>query len=367
MKPAVIDGAAPQDEWVAGLQGMVDLLAADHAMIVAHDSATGHPLVVRSAGMHAGDLNRFMSPDAARWMQPFRMAMPNGTAINWSTLVSDRQFERSAFYNEVVRPAKGFYAVAARVELPAVSIFVAACRSKPNRDFASGDTAGLQALLPLVTANIDLQHRLWASERGHSSLTDVLDRVDTGIILLDAGLRPVFSNVRAREIAAAKDGLVLGEDSLAASGPLETKALRNAVAATIRPEAPDAAGVALRLRLSRPSGRPSLVVNVMPVSASQATERAEAPPLAAVFVFEPESPPVIDAALLIAAFGLAPREGELAVLLAGGARLSEAARTLGIGIGTARWYLKRVLEKTNTHRQADLIQLIRHGFGNRGP
>lgn len=364
MKPAVTemaermaDGTAPQDEWIAGLQGIADLLAADHAMIVAHDSATGQPLVVQSAGMHDGDLDRFMSPEAARWMQPFRLAMPNGTAVHWSELVSDRQFERSAFYNEVVRPAKGFYAVATRLELPTVSIFVAACRSKQNRDFGRDDAAGLQAFLPLFTANVELHHRLRASEQRHCHLAGVLDRVDTGIILLDAGMRPVFANARAREIAAAKDGLILNDDGLAASGPLETQALRKAVAAK--------AGAAVRLRLSRPSRRPPLVVNVMPIPAGQAAEPMPATALAAVFVFEPESQPVIDAALLSAAFGLAPRESELAVLLAGGAKLSDVALALGIGVGTARWYLKRVLEKTGTHRQADLTHLIRQGFGNR--
>jgi len=365
------DGSMARDEWVTGLQGMVDLLAADHAMIVAHDSATGQPLVVTSAGVHADDFGRFTSPEAEDWMRPFRRAMPNGTAVRWSTLMSDRQFERSVLYNEVVRPANGFYAVATRLDLPAVSVFLAVCRSKRNRDFAPGDATALQGLLPLFTANVELQHRLRASEQRHSELTGVLDRVDAGIVLVDGALRPVFVNARAREIASAKDGLILDEEGLAAGGPLETKALREAVASAIRPDRRDPKttgmkGAPIRLRITRLSARPFLTVNVMPVSAGLATGRTEAAPLAAVFVFEPESPPVIDAALLTAAFGLAPREGEIAVLLAGGARLSEAARTLGIGIGTARWYLKRVLEKTNTHRQAELTQLIRHGFGNRG-
>jgi DNA-binding NarL/FixJ family response regulator len=48
-----------------------------------------------------------------------------------------------------------------------------------------------------------------------------------------------------------------------------------------------------------------------------------------------------------------PREAELVVLIAGGADLRRAAERMGIGLGTARWYLKQALEKTGAHRQSD--------------
>jgi DNA-binding CsgD family transcriptional regulator len=362
-----IGGAATASAaWIPALQGIADLLAADHAMIVVHETASGRPLVVKSAGMDETDLGRFTSPEAARWMEPFKQAMPDGTAVTWSELVSDRQFERSAFYNEVVRPAKGFYAVATRQNLEAISIFLAVCRSKRKRDFTPGDRVSLQTVLPLFATGLELQRRLQVSERHCSGLLRVLDRLDTGIVLLDAAMRPIFANARIQAIAATKDGLTLDQDGLAAAGPLETQALRNAVAAAIQgaPASPAVAmktGAMTRLRLSRPSLQPPLMVNVTPIPAGWPT-----PAAAMVFVVEPEARPAIDAALLSVAFGLAPREAELAALLAQGAKLSDAAVTLGIGVGTARWYLKRVLEKTNTHRQAELVYLILHGFGSRG-
>jgi DNA-binding CsgD family transcriptional regulator/PAS domain-containing protein len=339
-------------------------------MIVVHETASGQPLVVKSAGMDESDLGRFTSPEAARWMEPFKQAMPDGTAVIWSELVSDRQFERSAFYNEVVRPAKGFYAVATRQNLEGFSIFLAVCRSKRRRDFAAHDTANLQTVLPLFGVSFELQRRLQVSEHHCSSLLGVLDRLDTGILLLDATMRPILANARARAIAAAKDGLILGEGGLVAGRPHETQALQSAVAAAIRhgtPTSPAAAaktGAMTRLHLARPSLRPPLTVNVMPIPATKAGGWPAAA-VAVVFVVESETPPVIDAALLGVAFGFAPREAELAALLAHGAKLSDAAVTLGICVGTARWYLKRVLEKTNTHRQAELVCLILQSFGNR--
>jgi DNA-binding CsgD family transcriptional regulator len=88
--------------------------------------------------------------------------------------------------------------------------------------------------------------------------------------------------------------------------------------------------------------------------------------VAAVFIVEPERPAEIDADLLAAGFGLAPREAALAALFARGASLAEAATRLGIVIGTARWYLKRVFAKTDTHRQSELVRLVVGSFRDPG-
>jgi DNA-binding CsgD family transcriptional regulator len=86
-------------------------------------------------------------------------------------------------------------------------------------------------------------------------------------------------------------------------------------------------------------------------------------PGAAVFLWEPDRSSPIDPQLLVESFGLAPREAELVVLIAGGADLRRAAERMGIGLGTARWYLKQALEKTGAHRQSDLV-LLAAGFAD---
>jgi DNA-binding CsgD family transcriptional regulator len=357
----LLDADAPAP-WRPALRGMVDLLGADHAMIAVHDTANGQSLLLEGAGMGDGDLSRFASPEAARWMEPFARALPQAKVTKWSELVSDRQFERSAFYNEVVRPANGFYALAARQELGTASVFLAVCRSKESHDFETGDTASLQAVLPLFAASLDLQRRLRLTELRCSSLEQTLDRLATGVILLDAMARPVFVNAPAQVIAAAKDGLTLSASGLAADGPQQSKSLQRAITLAL---AAKSGGAITRLCLSRPLRRSPLVVNVVPIHRRKPSGRPADTAQAALFLVDPESPPAIDADLLVAAFGFAPREAELAALVAGGAKLADAAARLGIGVGTARWYLKRVLEKTGTHHQAQLIHLILHGFGSR--
>lgn len=64
------------------------------------------------------------------------------------------------------------------------------------------------------------------------------------------------------------------------------------------------------------------------------------------------------AGTLKARFGLTPAEQRLAVALADGTGLREAAGHLGICLSTARAQLKAIFAKTGTHRQAELVALL---------
>lgn len=64
-------------------------------------------------------------------------------------------------------------------------------------------------------------------------------------------------------------------------------------------------------------------------------------------------------ALIMALFDLTPAEARLAKCLAAGVSLAAAARNCGISTASARTYLSRIFSKTGTHRQHQLVALIR--------
>jgi len=57
-------------------------------------------------------------------------------------------------------------------------------------------------------------------------------------------------------------------------------------------------------------------------------------------------------------FGLTPRQGQLAALLAEGESLSAAASILGMTLETARWHLRKIFSLTNIHTQEDLVKSV---------
>uniref|UniRef100_UPI0026276BA7 helix-turn-helix transcriptional regulator n=1 Tax=uncultured Jannaschia sp. TaxID=293347 RepID=UPI0026276BA7 len=61
------------------------------------------------------------------------------------------------------------------------------------------------------------------------------------------------------------------------------------------------------------------------------------------------------------AYDLTPREADVAMALAAGARPAEIAQALGLTVGSVRIYLKRIFAKTGTDGQGPLISLLMGG------
>jgi DNA-binding CsgD family transcriptional regulator len=106
-----------------------------------------------------------------------------------------------------------------------------------------------------------------------------------------------------------------------------------------------------------PSERRPLSVTVAPMRRETAWSLA-APPLAIVFVVDPEREAEMSDVRLRAFYGVTPTEATIARLISRGTGVKAAARVLGIAPSTARTHLHRVFEKTGTSRQAELTNLV---------
>jgi DNA-binding NarL/FixJ family response regulator len=354
-------GAAAGDSaaWAAALEGMVDLLRASHAMLVAQDIRSGAVTIAECARLDAGDFAAFLTPRAADLIEPYTLQLPTGRAALWSQLTPSSPFERSDFYNEVVRPAKGFYAVAARYPLPGCSGFVAVCRSQRRGDFGPEDAATLDRLSPFLTTSLELYHRLLGTRARCADFERVLDQLDEGVVLTDQAGRALFVNGVAQRLLTDGDGLRLTDRGLAATDTAATRRLRAALASA-------AAGACARQRFSIPRTvrRTPLLVTLMPVWQTDFALRGSDKPRVAVFVQELEAPVVVDRRAAAESFGLTPREVEVAALLAAGFEIREIATQLALGQATVRSHLVQVFKKTNTHSQPKLVLLMK-GFGER--
>ena len=81
-------------------------------------------------------------------------------------------------------------------------------------------------------------------------------------------------------------------------------------------------------------------------------------PCALVFASDPLASPKSRAAFMRMLYRLTPVESRLADLLLEGLEVRRIADRLGITIQTARFHLKRVLAKTGTRRQTELMRLM---------
>lgn len=341
--------ALEPDEWAPAVESVATLLGADHAILVAYGEP-GAPFAA-TARLREDHRALFLSPLSAELFVPYQRAIPRGFACLRQQIVSDEVFARSVVYNEIIRPADGFHSVSVSESGPDGFTF-SACRGRRRRAFGASESARLQSLLPHMSTALEFGRRLRTAEHRSASLTAVLDRLRSGVILTDSLSRPSYANERALTVIGEGDGLRAPADGLAASNPAATRALRDAID---RAGAADAAGVR-RLTLPR-LGRSPLLLSLMPVGRIAAPTPGRPASTVAIFIAEPEATSAIDRTALADAYRLTPRECDVVALLAHGLSPAGIAEALDVSVGSVRQYLKRAFDKTGRRSQGALVAL----------
>ncbi len=187
---------------------------------------------------------------------------------------------------------------------------------------------------------------------------ETLDRLTIGVVLLGPKGEVLFANAAADSILRRKDGLFVAPDGLRAATRSDTVALRRLVASAADAQCNNSGeGAGGWLAIERPAPRRPYSVFVSPRSAAR-------PPLshsmgaAVAYVADPDRAIDIPDATLAELYQLTPAESAVVRELVLGRSVEEIAERLGITVLTARTHVKRILSKTGTRRQADVIRLI---------
>jgi DNA-binding CsgD family transcriptional regulator/PAS domain-containing protein len=253
-------------------------------------------------------------------------------------------FGATPLYREVLRPAglapgPGLCVSLGRSETRVTGAVLVLSRD-PRWRPRPEDRALLELLTPYlmraVRVGLDLNER----RSGIEALLGIFDALVLGVMLLDRNSEVSFLNQAAARLLGVRAGLRL-------PGPAgrADRARRNEAAqALLRSEA----GAA---------GRPFHVIST-PLRATLVDRAPDAHFATAVFFGDPSLGAAGAEDALRALYGLTPSEERLALRLASGEKLAEAAATLHIRPSTARSLLRSVFGKTDTHRQSDLVRLV---------
>ena len=77
-----------------------------------------------------------------------------------------------------------------------------------------------------------------------------------------------------------------------------------------------------------------------------------------VLLIDPEDCPQPSFGILNQVFGLTRTEARIATYVLCGQTVQELAESTGVSVGTVRSQMKAIFEKTQTHRQAELVGLL---------
>ncbi|WP_176594304.1 helix-turn-helix transcriptional regulator [Sphingobium sp. EM0848] len=219
-------------------------------------------------------------------------------------------------------------------------------------DFGERELALMARLVPHLRIALDLHARLTSTQAERQIFSSAMEGLAVASFILARDGRILRRNAVADRMLG--DATALAERN----GRLEPRL--NAAAATLDRllRNPPAAGEEQRLEIAVPQGQA-----LRGVARALPTDAYGDGASLALFLADPARVEGPDPESLRDRFQLTPAEAGLAVQLAQGASLVDAARTLDIAHNTARAHLRAIFAKTGTHRQGQLVHLLRTSAG----
>jgi uncharacterized protein YhfF/DNA-binding CsgD family transcriptional regulator len=223
----------------------------------------------------------------------------------------------------------------------------------------------------LVASHLDRGISLLKSlnEQQHYSdtLEAVLARIQTAVLTVGPAMAIGFANPAGEALLQRGDGLLVKNGRLMARLLADdrclTAAIYNACGPSVvpvsspRPIRQPSAGTLVSVR--RDEGESPYRAAIFPLRRGHAVRELASRTDAVLFVDDPnDAGSAAPKDLYTRAFRLTPAEARLAVHLASGASLTKTADEFGVTYNTVRAQLRAIFDKTETHRQIDLVRLL---------
>ncbi len=281
--------------------------------------------------------------------------IPVGVAVSDHQLVRRSELERTEFYNDYGRQ----FGIAGAVMLTLArdghgEANLSVVGGFGSDVFSEGQVSFVQRLAPHLSRALALNRRLAGLQAERDTFQTMLDRREAAVLLLGEEGTICYCNEAGIQLLRRHDGLAASRGRLCALDANAQNLLAGLVRAALA--AKGARGGSIPVPRQH-SARP-LHVKVMPFAQKSAFWLSSPEVRAIVFVSDPESPAGDAVSEVMDAYNLTPSEKSLLNELIAGRSLREAAENLGITRATSRNRLARIMAKTDTHRQSELLQLI---------
>lgn len=234
-------------------------------------------------------------------------------------------------------------------------------RQKSNTPFAYVDLAKYSnALLPHIHKAYELFHALEKTKGYSAGFEQAMDRINSGLIMFDRRMSPVYKNRKAEEVLAHVRELSISSDKVSASTPQESVQLRGLISTAITSSENQEKDIGIMTLQTQDSMHRNLVLIAIPLHPRVLSLLdGETGVFAALMIGVVQNNSEVDPDILHLLYGLTQSEAKLAVCLADGKSLEQCSEVHGISLNTARSYLKIIFQKTGTSRQAELVALVK--------
>ena len=346
---ALYGGILEPNPWEAFLRALAEWTDSSYATLILTAPGLSEPGAIVTPGADPKTNEDYLATHFAN--DPFQ-GLPEGRVTSFREFLADQTSPEIDEYKDFLEGAGGDQVLG--VDLRFASGLEARCRVTRDRslpDFAGEDREHFQLLVPHLRSAVRLFERLQIEGAEHGVYRGAVEQLGVGAIILDRSGQITRTNAVADTLLQAADGL----RSVAGRLLLDDKTHQRAVDQLLQASS---SAMPYRFKLMRASGgdiaavaRPVTIPAIVRGGASLA-----------LFLSVPGEDAQLDPAAVRDLFQLTRMEAILAVALASGRSLVDAADTLGIAHNTARAHLRSIFAKTGARRQSQLVHLLRSGL-----
>ncbi|WP_197373446.1 helix-turn-helix transcriptional regulator [Mycolicibacterium baixiangningiae] len=213
----------------------------------------------------------------------------------------------------------------------------------------------ISALVPHLQQALRTERHLDDLKRDAADLAGAIDCMRQAVLVLCANNVVLHCNSAASDLLHRADGLAVRSGRLRAARSDVDGALQRAVAAALGMDDGGARSGASVL-CPRPSGGRAYVVHTFPFPAG--AHHGGEDPRALIVIVDPDIRPEPAKDMLRSLFGLTNGESDVALRVVRGQGLAPISEELSVSVATVKTHLQHVFDKTDTHRQAELVRLL---------
>lgn len=364
---ALYDAALHPDQWPQALHALQSLFRGSGTLLFSTDREKRVPfnLTVDISDHAREEYNQHYIKQCPKLAyvarNPFEQHVYDYKYIDESTINRDEYY---AWQQHAVGTR---YFVGSRLHQDAGhAVYLAIKRTRKVGHIGRSEFALYTRLATHLERAVRLSRQLGYLESKVQGLEETLRAAPFPTILLDQTGRVAHINAAAESLLAAADGLDATVGTLRATQSVDDVRLQLAIGQALTGDLLATSQTRDVVFVNRPSGKRAYLLRVIPLRASTQTMTELGCVAVGVFITDFERPVDAEQLPLVALYRLTPSEARLAAALASGKTLLEIATEFGIRRSTARLHLERVLHKTGTHRQSELVRLVLQTSGHVG-
>lgn len=315
-------------------------------------------------------MNKYQSEDVWTIAYLEKNIAIEGNVFTGDELVPREQLLESKIYKECLSRDRNMAQLLSCVVfgLDSTTSMPVACsffRGLHHPTFDEEARARMRLVVPHLSRSLGVMQRLRSAELAVSTTLTTLDRLPSGVLLLDGSGAVAFANHSAQRMLENGDGLYLRKlynaaspGDLIAENAADNKLIGDAISATLSHDPYATTHFSECVTVPHASGLASYTLQFSALGNQNEFGGDSGAYAAIIFIADSAQEVEVDPAKLQSAYGLTPAEARVAVALLELGSAKEVADKLGVSPHTVRVQIRHVYAKLGVDTRARFVKLL---------